>query len=953
MRVEGELLRCVAKHGPSPQWEIGSTRAINRDWVTGRAVVDRKTVHVRDLQAARSEFPEGAAYAKQYGHRTTLATPLLREGNPIGAFLIRRNYVKPFTNEQIELVQNFAAQAVIAIENTRLLSELRESLQQQTATADVLKVISSSPGELKPVFEAMLANAVRICGAKFGMLHLSEGDGFHTAAMHDVPRQFAETRKREPFFRPPAGSPMGHVAATRQVTHIADITTMRGYIEGDQALRDLAKLGGARTLAAVPMLKDNELVGAIVIYRQEVRLFLEKQIELLTNFAAQAVIAIENTRLLNELRQRTNDLSESLEQQTATSEVLKVISSSPGDLEPVFDAMLINAMRVCEAKFGFMHRYDGNDWKVMAHQCDVPAYARIVQTAQFGPQSVIGRVASARQVVQVADIAATQRYAERDPLAVAAVEVGHVRTILGVPVLKENEVKGAIILYRQELRPFTDKQIELVKNFASQAVIAIENTRLLNELRERTDDLSEALEQQTATSEVLGVISSSPGALEPIFGTMLQNAIRICDARFGALWLYDGNDFRSAALHNVPADFVEFWRQGPHHPSPGSGLARIVQTKRTVHIADLKEEDGYLKRDRLVVTGVELGGIRSLLLVPMLKEDQFIGAIGIYRQEVRPFTDRQLALVTNFAAQAVIAIENARLLNELRERTRELAASLEDLRTTQDRLVQTQKLALLGQLTAGIAHEIKNPLNFVNNFSGISAELIDELKDTLKSISLDDRARTEINELTDTLKGNFDKVVHHGRRADAIVKNMLQHSREGSGEHRVIDINALVEESLNLAWHGARAETQGFEIKLKQSFDPSAGGADVFPQDIRRALLNVISNGFYAATKRRAEIESGDYEPTLTASTKNLGDRVEIRIRDNGTGITPDVKEKMFNPFFTTKPTGEGTGLGLSISHDIIVRQHAGSIEVDTQPGKFTEIRVILPRTAALLPERS
>jgi signal transduction histidine kinase len=281
-----------------------------------------------------------------------------------------------------------------------------------------------------------------------------------------------------------------------------------------------------------------------------------------------------------------------------------------------------------------------------------------------------------------------------------------------------------------------------------------------------------------------------------------------------------------------------------------------------------------------------------------------------------------------------------------------LAKSLEELRTTQDRLVQTQKLALLGQLTAGIAHEIKNPLNFVNNFSGISAELIDELQETLKSISLDNKARTEINELTDTLKSNFDKVVHHGRRADSIVKNMLQHSREGSAEHRVIDINALVEESLNLAWHGARAETQGFEIKLKQSFDPSAGEADVFPQDIRRALLNVISNGFYAATKRRAETDGGDYEPTLTASTKNLGDRVEITIRDNGTGIMPDVKEKIFNPFFTTKPTGEGTGLGLSISHDIIVKQHAGSIEIDTQPGEFTEIRVILPRVPALLPER-
>jgi two-component system, NtrC family, sensor kinase len=284
------------------------------------------------------------------------------------------------------------------------------------------------------------------------------------------------------------------------------------------------------------------------------------------------------------------------------------------------------------------------------------------------------------------------------------------------------------------------------------------------------------------------------------------------------------------------------------------------------------------------------------------------------------------------------------------KRTHELAKSLEELRTTQDRLVQTQKLALLGQLTAGIAHEIKNPLNFVNNFSGISTELIDELQDTLKGIPFDDKARTEINELTDTLKSNFDKVVHHGRRADAIVKNMLQHSREGSGEHRVIDINALVEESLNLAWHGARAETQGFEIKLKKFFDPSAGGVDVFPQDIRRALLNLIANGFYAATRRRAETNGGDYEPTLPASTKNLGDRVEIRIRDNGTGIPPDVKEKMFNPFFTTKPTGEGTGLGLSISHDIIVKQHAGAIEVDTQPGEFTEIRVVLPRVDARCP---
>ena len=332
----------------------------------------------------------------------------------------------------------------------------------------------------------------------------------------------------------------------------------------------------------------------------------------------------------------------------------------------------------------------------------------------------------------------------------------------------------------------------------------------------------------------------------------------------------------------------------------------------------------------------------------MLREGVALGVLTLSRSDVRPFTDKQIELVSTFADQAAIAIENVRLFESVEARTRELAASLEDLRTTQDRLVQTQKLASLGQLTAGIAHEMKNPLNFVNNFSAVSSELIDELQDTLKGIPLADKARADISELTDTLRDNLGKVVQHGKRADAIVKNMLLHSRESSGEHRQVDINALVEESLNLAWHGARAEKQGFEITLRQSFDPSAGEADVFPQDITRALLNLISNGFYAAIKRGAAT-NGDYEPILAASTKNLGDRVEIRIRDNGTGIPDDVKEKIFNPFFTTKPTGEGTGLGLSISHDIIVKQHAGSIEVDTQPGEFTEITIILPRTGVFL----
>ena len=680
------------------------------------------------------------------------------------------------------------------------------------------------------------------------------------------------------------------------------------------------------------MLKDDRLIGVIVIFRQEVRPFTNKQIALLQNFAAQAVIAIENTRLLNELR-------ESLDQQTATAEVLSVISSSPGDLQPVFDTMLEGAVRLCEAKFGNLFLYDGEEFETVALHRVSPAYAEArrhgVVVQHLHPDVPLNRLSRTKEVIHIADVRLEQCYLDRDPNFCALVDAAGARTLLVVPLLKEGELVGAFAIYRQDVRPFTDKQIELVKSFAAQAVIAIENTRLLSELRE-------SLEQQTATSEVLSVISSSQGELEPVFQAMLANATRICEAKFGSMALLEGNGLRRVAIHNAPPEFMEFHEKSPAFDVTVSlTINQLVTTKQLVHTADLLEQDPKSPLARYA-------GARTLILVPLLKDAELVGVIGIYRQEVRPFTDKQIALVQNFAAQAVIAIENTRLLNELRQRTDDLTQSLENLRTAQDRLVQTEKLASLGQLTAGIAHEIKNPLNFVNNFSGVSVELIDELQEAVATVKADEKTKSEIAELAGTLRGNLEKIVQHGKRADSIVKNMLLHSREGSGEHRPVDINALVEESLNLAYHGARAEKEGFNITLQRAFDPAAGEVDLFPQEITRVLLNLISNGFYAATKRKGQANDDGYQPILTAATKDLGDRVEIRIRDNGTGIPAEVKDKMFNPFFTTKPAGEGTGLGLSLSHDIIVKQHAGSIAVDTAPGEFTEFRLVLPRKAAV-----